>query len=857
MKAIAVLLVLLFVGIMATTASVEVGAATTISWNGGTPIVVQNTLTVAPGTDCNGAVQSMYVSELKSSYLVCRYGDERLKIGYVSRNGSPQGVVGFPYSNDLHLLEGVCTGVACRYSADQDTLVTQQPISQYGWGTVVFLHVSQRIKQVHPTNGVTTYVFDGSNPDYIVRNTDGRYIWTGAYDISDNGKWLVVELRDAGLAVINTDTFEARQIVNTGRIYGFGFDPTMQLAVSDDGKSVVETGFNVGFAVIDIDESCGQKLIGDLSRQMGAINCLSSDLGISTIFPTFHYGEHPRFYGGGHQLEATINSWMDGRRQITLLAHGATLAHKLKLLALGDSFTSGEGETDTTHYENGTNDQYDTCHISKRSYPLLVAASIGISTTNARSVACAGAKIGDIIGSGVYWGQKNRLGDAGLKLSDDNRIVVQEQAIQTIQPGRARQSRFLDRYNPETITIGIGGNDAGLIGKLRVCAMPGTCEWAKGEGLKATAGEIRRLYDTLGGLFANIATRHQVAKVFVVGYPDIIKADGVCSPLTGLLLNYSERVFMQNAVHYLNQVIHAAAQKANFTYLDVEQSLKGRNLCSGASSMAMNELRAGDDIPITNVLPMLKVIGSETFHPTPMGYSLIADAILSGHPGLRPDTTCLTDPMACTISPIDITPSSYWGAVVGVQTGGSFFTDFATAVPKTPNQFKIESPGGAFRAGSIVSGEIHSDFVSLGQFIVNANGAIEGVITVPKSLDTGFHTLHLNGLNQLGEPIDLYQFVALGKDDGVVTTDGTFVVANSVERSLDTMIKGVFGTETSTTGKVLGVSVDGTILKPLRDIERASRYNGPLLLIIAGGFGVAGLIVVVVLIIRRWAKTVP
>ena len=227
MKAIAVFLVLLFVGIMATATSVEVGAATTISWNGGTPIVVQNTLTVAPGTDCTGVVQSMYVSELKSSYLVCRYGDERLKIGYVSRNGSPQGVVGFPYSNDLHLLEGVCTGVACRYSADQDMLVTQQPISQYGWGTVVFLHVSQRIKQVHPTNGVTTYVFDGSNPDYIVRNTDGRYIWTGAYNISDNGKWLVVELRDAGLAVINTDTFEARQVLNTGRIYGFGFDPTM------------------------------------------------------------------------------------------------------------------------------------------------------------------------------------------------------------------------------------------------------------------------------------------------------------------------------------------------------------------------------------------------------------------------------------------------------------------------------------------------------------------------------------------------------------------------------------------------------------------------------------------------------
>lgn len=856
MKASAVFLVLLFVGIMATVTPVDVGA-TTISWNGGTPIVVQNTLTVAPGTDCTGVVQSMYVSELKSSYLVCRYGDERLKIGYVSRNGSPQGVVGFPYSNDVHILEGVCTGVTCRYSADQDMLVTQRPISQYGWGTVVFLHVSQRIKQVHSTSGVTTYVFDGSNPDYSVRNADGRYIWTGAYDISDNGKWLVVELRDAGLAVINTDTFEARQVLNTGRIYGFGFDPTMQLAVSDDGKSVAATGFNVGLAVIDIDESCGQKLMGDLSRQMGTINCLSSTLGISTIFPNFHYGEHPRFYGDGHQLEATINSWVDGRRQITLLAHGATPAHKLKLLALGDSFTSGEGETDSTYYENGTNDRYDTCHISKRSYPLLVAASIGISTTNARSVACAGAKIGDIIGSGVYWGQKNRLGDAGLKLSDDNRIVVQEQATQTIQPGIVRQSRFLDRYNPEIITIGIGGNDAGLIGKLSVCAMPGTCEWAKGEGLKATAGEIRRLYDTLGGLFANIATRHQVAKVFVVGYPDIIKADGVCSPLTRLLLNYSERVFMQNAIHYLNQVIHAAAQKANFTYLDVEQSLKGRNLCSGASSMAINELRAGDDIPITNVLPMLKVIGSETFHPTPMGHSLIADAILSGHPGLRQDITCLTDPMACTISPIDITPSSYWGTVVGVQTGGSFFTDFATAVPKTPNQFKIESPGGAFRAGSIVSGEIHSDFVSLGQFIVNANGAIEAVITVPESLDTGFHTLHLNGLNQLGEPIDLYQFVALGKDDGVVTTDDTFVVANSVGRSLDTVIKGGFGTETSTTGKVLGVSVDGTILKPLRDIERASRNNGPLLLIIAGVVAVAGLIVVVVLFVRRWAKTLP
>ena len=85
-------------------------------------------------------------------------------------------------------------------------------------------------------------------------------------------------------------------------------------------------------------------------------------------------------------------------------------------LALGDSYTSGEGDTEGgTWYEPGTDEQGDKstfagrnlCHLSRRSYPYLIGLELGYLGSNLatppadglfHSVACSGAKIHNVIG---------------------------------------------------------------------------------------------------------------------------------------------------------------------------------------------------------------------------------------------------------------------------------------------------------------------------------------------------------------------------------------------------------------------------------------------------------------------------
>jgi hypothetical protein len=692
-------------------------------------------------------------------------------------------------------------------------LVTQRSTSPSTQGMVLFKHASDRIHRIQ--HGMTTsYVFASEEPDYAVKNDVGRYLGTASFGVSDNGRWLVVEVRDSGLVLIDTDDFSQRHIITTGYKYGYGLDPYELLAVSNDGKSVALMGMNVGFSVIDVTPGCGQPLAGDLRLLASTVACPSDGLSIGALFPDFYSAEQPRFFGEGQQLEIIVNSKLGGSRRVTFLKQGATAVHKLKLLSFGDSFTSGEGESDDYYYQPGTNKSFDTCHVSSRAYPFVVAFRQGIATRDVKSVACAGAKVKDIVGSReTYWGQGNRLGVTGLKLSLQDKTTAQEVAIDSIQPGRSLQSSFLDRYNPEAITIGIGGNDAGLMGKLNVCAMRGTCEWAQGEGLRATAREIQRLYGTLGQLFAYISKHSPDARVYIVGYPDIIEADGTCDRVTGFLLDHTERVFIDESLAYLNHIIRAASQHAGFTFLDIEHSMDGKKLCSGSNSTAMNGLKQGDDISIISSLPMLKVISAGTFHPTPIGHALIADTILAGHPGLRQDIPCAIYLVTCSISTESIAPPAYWGLNASSTDRTTYATDFATTDTVNPRIVTVDIMSGTFQPGSIVKMEIRSQPISLATFTIDGNGGLTAVVTLPPDLDIGFHTLHLLGTNTEGSAIDLYQVLTIGQiEERLAASTGGEVRSNSFLPSLHSAASSTMQSLVSEQAPLRGVVATGAVL---------------------------------------------
>jgi len=871
MRRIAVLLVFIF--LIAINNASSVAAESNPSWAGGAPTVLKNSPAVGGvGDNCSGYSQDRRIFELNVTARVCLFGDDRMGFGYFSTGGPYRAAVQLPLSNELHVLENACNGMVCQYSADTDILVTLQQVEQFSWGVAVYANASRRVERTLATDGSTRYVFDRTSPEYEIKNDLGRYVATPSFAISNNGKWIVVELRNKGIAVVNTEDFSARQISTNGYQYGYGMDPSEQLAVSNDGKSVAVMGQNAGFVVIEVTPGCGQELIGDLSPRPLSLSCGQTNLGITGLFPNFHSAEHPRFIGSGRQLEVIVNSWVQGSRRVTFLAHGATPTPGLKLLALGDSFISGEGETDDGWYQAGTYEGVDRCHVSKRSYPLLVAGPIGIGPADAKTVACSGAQVRDIIGSvSGYWGQGDRLGGAGLRLSVAAKTIAQDEAVTNFQPGRALQSAFLERYDPANIMIGVGGNDAGLMGKLRTCVMPGTCEWAGVDGTKATAGEIRRLFDTLGTLFSRIKSTNSDAKVYVAGYPNIIEVDGTCDPVTGLLLNRTERLFIQRSVAYINQVIRAAAKKAEFTYLDIEHSLNGRMLCSGNATLAMNGLRTGDDISISSALPMLKIIGAETFHPTPTGHRMIADTILADYPNLRPDPTCASDPVACSVVTPSIEPPAEW-LVSNEVDRLSYATDFAVVAQDNPHRMNVNLPEGLLEPGSEVQIEIRSSATNLGAFRATEAGAVNESIIIPTETEPGFHTLHLLATNREGRAVDMYQFVTIGDvEEGSIGRNNTALIDTGLFQNEDLGTKHLAAQgivhETVGVADVLGATStamhvptksagNATVSPRSRELICGDRCKraGLIAIVIAGSM--IACTIVAILVYRRWAKHV-
>jgi hypothetical protein len=851
-------LVLLFIWLFVSITPVN-AANVAQGWTSGAATVVQSVdFQGASGESCRGHVEDVLIAEWNSINSVCMNGGKALNVGYLNFGGSYYGLVGFPYSNDVHMVDGLCGGTFCQYSPDKDMLVT---IGQADFGVtdiIVFLNVSSRIRQVPSYGGTVRYDFDGSNPDYTFEDKGGLYIPYQAFSLSDNGKWIVTELRNKGLAIINTDTFSSRQIRMSGYQYGRGMDPSEDLAVSNDGKSVVLTGDNAGFHVIDVTPECGQDIAGDYTIQVGKTECPASDIGIGGIFQTFYYGEAPHFLGNGHELEVTIHTRSEGVHRVTFLEPGASVEHKLKLLALGDSFTSGEGETDASYYESGTNDTFDTCHLSKRSYPFLIGKALGIGDADVRSVACAGATTKDMLGSSDdYWGQGDRLGAHGLGLNEAAKSAAQDSALGSFQPGRIRQATFIGQYNPEKVIVGVGGNDAGLMGKLSSCAMPGTCEWAQGDGLRQTANEIKRLFDTLSRAYYQMSQLSPFTKFYAVGYPDVIDADGLCDPTTALLLDHTERVFIEHSLQYLNQVIRAASEKEGFTYLDIEHSLDGKRLCSGLNSTAMNGLRLGGDIAVISQLPMLKVIGAGTFHPTPVGQELVASTIISANPGLEQKMACGVEQESCSFTP-EIEPPAYWGVRADNAIRDSYVTDFASRTDTGSNQLAIVVPDGVLEPGSSVSIEVHSVSVSLGSFTVGSRGGVVGKVPLPVNIESGFHALHLYGVSREGKLVDLYQFISVGQDGqalqdravGDISLPNNSSPIQELLASATTAVAVLGAQDIATTGTDLKDALSQT----LHSTESALGARLLLWIAIVAGISTLSSTLCTILLLRRWAK---
>jgi lysophospholipase L1-like esterase len=234
-----------------------------------------------------------------------------------------------------------------------------------------------------------------------------------------------------------------------------------------------------------------------------------------------------------------------------LLVWQGDLARGRRLLALGDSYSSGEGAGD---YDPGTDASDNSCHRSPNAWPTLVAERRNVRILP--SIACSGATLTDLM-----------VGRAG---SD--------------QPERQQSQLGRISGSPDIITVTIGGNDLGFRSILEDCIVSDCVARYHRPSGDVLDARIDKLARRLPAAYRAIQAAAPRARTVVVDYPKLF-ADGKrnCAALDRI--TPAEGDYLNGKVVRADVAILDAAREAGVTGIDVSTALQGREFsCSGPQS---------------------------------------------------------------------------------------------------------------------------------------------------------------------------------------------------------------------------------------------------------------------------------
>ena len=261
---------------------------------------------------------------------------------------------------------------------------------------------------------------------------------------------------------------------------------------------------------------------------------------------------------------------------------GAATAPAGQYVALGDSYSSGEGlDASAGDYIPPTNTAADSCHRSTKAYPELVAKSLGLalhtfntSPTNS-FVACSGVSTGSTFDSSFL--------DAGTG------------SLLNGADTEPSQLDALSSTGTKYVTLTMGGNDLGFPKILQDCmdittklgpifktvsspfSSPTQCssDLTEAETLLSTSSGTSQLESALAYIYGEILTNVPNARVLVLNYPQIFTTTpptGFCPvrlgtpvpyyPYPTLYLSLSQQHVLQfdNLESQLNAAIATEAQ---------------------------------------------------------------------------------------------------------------------------------------------------------------------------------------------------------------------------------------------------------------------------------------------------------
>jgi len=307
---------------------------------------------------------------------------------------------------------------------------------------------------------------------------------------------------------------------------------------------------------------------------------------------------------------------------VRVLAPASDTDDALDIVALGDSFMSGEG---TGRYLEGTDVGSNRCHRSRLAYPVLLAERLAEDPVEGwdedvhlEFAACSGAVTTNI----------------GTTFSDpDARPLVAKQYTE-----QDLQIRTLERHpDADVVIVGVGGNDAGFSTAVLTCTgkrSTRNCADLAGPWLKVFGPfeDDETMADDSGAAMLPQKVRDVLdqarstaphARYYMTTYPNPFSAESC--PALGMdetEVTFIRDVFLGN----LNSWISYVAGVEGFEVIDLTDVFAGEGLCAHGDThgAAMNPWKDQRNKGLA-LNPKAWMQGS--VHPTARGHELIADAV--------------------------------------------------------------------------------------------------------------------------------------------------------------------------------------------------------------------------------------
>jgi lysophospholipase L1-like esterase len=217
---------------------------------------------------------------------------------------------------------------------------------------------------------------------------------------------------------------------------------------------------------------------------------------------------------------------------------------RLRYVALGDSYSSGEG---VAPYLPGTDTTADRCHRSTRAYSQLLRVP---GERLVRSFyACSGATTANVLTASRYG-----------------------------EPAQITRPKL---HGARLVTITIGGNDAAFSHVIKLCSRAVPIPCYKGAAAKRITGAIAALRGKLEQTYRSIRrAAGPGARIVALDYPNLFPAAGRSCRKLGAVYSAPARAFIRRAGGELDDEIEAAARAVHVRFVDVRPAFADHEICS-------------------------------------------------------------------------------------------------------------------------------------------------------------------------------------------------------------------------------------------------------------------------------------